>query len=143
MGNRTKTMETATCTCWLELRNERGDTLVEWATSRKYKIMNTTFQKKAGRGWRWNSPNGVTETEINYILINRTDVDTDVTVINQVNIGSDHRLVLVLRNIKLDVEVERKNLMTKWTLRVDANANRIKEDRIPSRIDTDSRYCKN
>ena len=29
-------METATGKCELELRNERGDTLVEWETSRKY-----------------------------------------------------------------------------------------------------------
>ena len=55
----------------LGLRKERGDTLVEWATSRKYKIMNTVFQKKAGRRWTWNSPNGVTKTEIDYILTNR------------------------------------------------------------------------
>ena len=27
-------------------RNERGDTLVEWATSKNFKIMNTQFQKK-------------------------------------------------------------------------------------------------
>ena len=43
-------METAMGKCGLELRNERDDTMVEWATSRKYKIMNTIFQKKAGIG---------------------------------------------------------------------------------------------
>ena len=53
--------------------------LVEWATSRKYKIMNTMVQKKAGRRWTWKSPNGVTKTEINYILTNRPDIVTDVT----------------------------------------------------------------
>ena len=35
------------------------------------------------------------------------DIITDVTVINQVNIGSDHRMFM--SNIKLDVDVERKN----------------------------------
>ena len=50
---------------------------------------------------------GVTKSEIDYILINRPDIVTDVTVINQVKIGSDHRLVM--SNIKLDVEIERKN----------------------------------
>ena len=34
------------------------------------------------------------------------DMATDVTVINQVNIGSGHRLVM--SNIKLDVKVVRK-----------------------------------
>ena len=49
IGKRTNTIETATGIFGLELRNERGDTLVEWATLRKYKIMNTMFQKKAER----------------------------------------------------------------------------------------------
>ena len=63
-------------------------------------------------------PNGLTKTEIDYILTNRPDIVTDVTVINQVNIGSDHRLVM--SNIKLDLGVERKQLMTKRPQRVDA-----------------------
>ena len=86
-------METATGTLWLELGNERGDTLVEWATSRKYKIMNIIYQKKAGRRWKWKSPNLVTKSEIDYILTNRPDIVTDVTVINRATIGNDHRLV--------------------------------------------------
>ena len=65
------------------MRKERDDTLVEWATSRKYKIMNTMFQKIAGRGWTWKSPNGVTKTEIDYVITHRPEIVTDVTVINQ------------------------------------------------------------
>ena len=49
LKNRTNPMETATGTFGLELRKERGDILLEWATSRKNTIMNTMFQKKAGR----------------------------------------------------------------------------------------------
>ena len=72
------------------------------------------FQKKAGR----KSPNGVMKAETDYILTNRPDIVTEVTVINQVNIGSDHRLVM--SNIKLDVEVERQTLMTKGPATADA-----------------------
>ena len=97
---RTNPMETATG------KKRKSDTLVEWATSRKYKIMNTIFQEKALRKWAWKSPSGVTKTEIYYILTNRPDVVTDVTVINQVNISTDH--ILILSNIKLDVEMENK-----------------------------------
>ena len=61
--------------------------------------------------------NGVTNTEIDYILTNRLDIVTYVTITNQVNIGSDHRMVM--NNIKLDIEVERKTLMTKRPPRVD------------------------
>ena len=98
IGNRTNPMKTATAKVGLELRNERGDTLVECATSRNYKIMNTMFQKKARRRWAWKNPNDVTKTDIDYILTNRPDITTDVTVINQVNIGCDHRMVM--NNIK-------------------------------------------
>ena len=64
VGKRTNPMEMATDQFGLELRNERGDTLVEWATSRKYNIMNTMFQKRAGRRLVWKNSNGVTKTEI-------------------------------------------------------------------------------
>ena len=129
IGKRANPMETAMGKCGRELRNESGDTLVEWAKLRKNKITNTMFQKKAGRRWTWKSPNGVTKTDINYILSNRSDIVTDVTVIDQVNIGSDHRLVM--SNIKLDVGVERKKMMTKCK----CHTNRIKEDIIPTRVE--------
>ena len=60
-------METATGTFELDFRNERGDTLVERATSRKYKTINTMIQKKAGKRWTWKSPNDVAKAEIDYI----------------------------------------------------------------------------
>ena len=45
------------------------------------------------------------KTDIDYILTNRLYIVTDVTVNNQINIGSEHGLVM--SNMKLDVEVER------------------------------------
>ena len=50
-------------------------------------------------------------TKIDYILTHRRDIITDATVINHVNTGSDHGMVMNI--IKLDVEVEMKQLMTK------------------------------
>ena len=76
------------------------------------------FQTKAGRRWTWKTPNGVTKTEIGYILIKWPDIVTDVTIINQSSIGIDHRLAT--SNIKLDLEGKRKTLMTKRPLKVDA-----------------------
>ena len=81
IGKRTSPVETAMGKFGFELRNERGDTLVERAASRKSKITNTVKNP-------------------------RPEVVIHVTVINQVNIGSDHRMAM--SNIKLDVEVERK-----------------------------------
>ncbi len=40
----------------------------------------------------WKCPNDVTNTEIDYSVTNRVDIVRDVTVINQVNIASDHSL---------------------------------------------------
>ena len=41
-------METAIGKCGFELKNERGDTLLNGKTQESTKIMNTMFQKKAG-----------------------------------------------------------------------------------------------
>ena len=68
VGGQTNTAERATECFGLGQRNERGDTLVEWATSKNLKIMNTQFQKKAGRRWTWRSPDGNTKNEIDYII---------------------------------------------------------------------------
>ena len=51
VGGHKNTSERATGCFGLGQRNERGDTLVEWATSQNFDIMNTQFQKKAGRRW--------------------------------------------------------------------------------------------
>ena len=72
------------------------------------KIMNTQFQKKAGRRWTWRSPDGNTKNEIDYIMIDKSSMVTDVTVINRVNIGSDHRMV-----ITLNTRAERRKLLNK------------------------------
>jgi len=54
------------------------------------------------------TPNGVTKTEIYYILTNRHIRNSHQ--INNVNNGSDHRMIM--SNIKSDVDVERKQLMS-------------------------------
>ena len=75
IGKGASPTEMATGNLGLECRNERGDTVIKWATSRKYKIKNTMLQKKAGRRWTWKRPKFTR---------------------------------LVMSNIKLDLDVERK-----------------------------------
>ena len=79
---------------WASEMKEEIDTLVEWATSKNFKIMNTQFQKKAGRIWTWRSPDGNTKNEIDYIMTDTPSMVTDVTVMNRINIGSDHMMVM-------------------------------------------------
>ena len=68
---------TATGKCGLEIRNETFNTLVDWATSRKYNIMNTVFRKKAGKRCTWKNPNGLTKINIYWTLTNRPDIVTE------------------------------------------------------------------
>ena len=106
VGGQTNTAERATGCFGLGQRNERGDTLVEWATSDNFKITNTQFQKKAGRRWTWRSPDGHTKNEIDYIMTDKPSMVTDVTVINRINIGSERRMLMGC--IALNTRVERK-----------------------------------
>ena len=75
--------------------------------------MNTQFQKKADRRWIWRSPDGNTKNEIDYIMTDKPSMVTDVTVINRVNIGSDHRMVM--GSITLNTRAERWKLLNKNT----------------------------
>ena len=75
--------------------------------------MNTQFQKKAGRRWIWRSPDGNTKNEIDYIMTDKPSIVTDVTVINRVNIGSDH--MMVMGSITLNTRAERRKLLNKNT----------------------------
>ena len=77
----------------LGTRNTRGDSLINFAESHQLKIMNTFFKKRLHRWWPWISPNGVTRNEIGYILTDKPQTFTDVSVINSFNTGSDHRMI--------------------------------------------------
>ena len=127
VGGQTNTSEKATGCFGLGQRNERGDTLVEWATSNNFKIMNTQFQKKAGRRWTWRSPDGHTRNEIDYIMTDKPSMVNDVTVFNRINIGSDHRMVM--GSITLNTISERRKLLNKNTrTRVDTQMIGTKKD---------------
>ena len=119
--------ERATGCFGLGQRNERGHTLVEWATSKNFKIINTQVQNKAGRRWTWRSPDGNTKNEIDYITTDEPSMVTDVTVINSVNIGSDH--MMIMGSITLNTRAERRKLLNKNTRpRVDTQMIGTKKD---------------
>jgi hypothetical protein len=85
-------------------RNDRGDKLIDFAICNKLKIMNTFFKKSVSRRWTWKSPNGQTKNEIDIILKNKPNIIEDVKVLNRVNVGSDHRMLLC--KIKVDTRLE-------------------------------------
>ena len=79
--------------------------------------MNTRFPKKAGRRWTWRSPDGSpdghTKNEIAYIMTDKPSTVTEVTVMNRINNGSDH--MMVLGSITLNTRAERRKLLNKNT----------------------------
>ena len=77
----------------LGTRNARGDSLINFTVRHQLKIMNIVFKRSPNRRWTWISPNGHTKNEIDFILTNRPHTFTDVSVINSLNTGSDHRMV--------------------------------------------------
>ena len=92
-------------------RNERGDKLINFAETYGLKIANTFFQKREGRKWTWKSPDGKTKNEIDFIMTDKIDNIKDVTVINKVDIGSDHRMVAC--RTKFNFRLERNKMILK------------------------------
>ena len=92
-------------------RNERGDMLVNFAERNGLKITNTFFQKRKGRKWTWKSPNGTAKNEIDYIVTDKIENIKDVTVVNKVDVGSDHRMVAC--RAKFEFQRERNRMILK------------------------------
>ncbi|KAK5642795.1 hypothetical protein RI129_008962 [Pyrocoelia pectoralis] len=77
----------------LDERNDRGNMLTHFLKDQKLFAMNTFYDKKSQRKWRWIGPNnGQTKNEIDYILSSKK-LSQDVTVLNSFNTGSDHRII--------------------------------------------------
>jgi hypothetical protein len=76
-----------------DVRNERGQILVDFCETRRFVIGNSLFKKADRRRWTWRSANGRDFNEIDFILCNHREIFSDVTVLNKFATGSDHRLV--------------------------------------------------
>jgi hypothetical protein len=98
-------------------RNERGDRLIEFATSRKLYIANSKFQKRENRKWTWRSPDGTTKNEIDFIMTSKESIIENLTVLNRVNTGSDHRLVRARFNFRTGID--RAKLVKSQTPKID------------------------
>eukprot|EP00057_Strongylocentrotus_purpuratus_P009229 XP_011663703.1 PREDICTED: uncharacterized protein LOC105438068 [Strongylocentrotus purpuratus] len=86
-------------------RNRRGERMIEFAMEHKLKVTNTYFKKHKSRYWTWESPNGVTKNQIDFILSNQRGIIKNCEVITNVDIASDHRMVRV--NISINKKLAR------------------------------------
>ena len=84
--------------------NERGEKLLNFCLNNNLVIANTmTYKRKAKHQWTWESPDGVTKNQIDYVLVNkkwRTSI-TSCRAFPGADIGSDHQLLLAGARIKL------------------------------------------
>ena len=74
-------------------RNRRGETMIEFAAQHSLVITNTCFKKNVNRYWTWESPNGNTKNQIDFILSSQRGIVKNCEVITSVDIASDHRMV--------------------------------------------------
>ncbi|KAL0852521.1 hypothetical protein ABMA27_017001 [Loxostege sticticalis] len=95
-------------------RNARGQLLAGFMEKEGLFMMNSFFRKPKQRKWTWLHPNGVIKNEIDFILSTKRHIFNDVSVINAVKTGSDHRMVRGTLNLR--IKLERCRLM-KSTLR--------------------------
>ena len=96
------------------VRNERGARLVNFATSHGLKILNSFFKKRPNRKWTWESPNGDTKNEIDFIMFHGREYFTDVEVLNNFEFDSDHRIVR--GSMRFNEKMERSRKMMKYHL---------------------------
>lgn len=80
-------------------RNERGEKLKEWLWQQGLCACNSLFSKNKNKKWTWKSPDGKTKNEIDFILTNKKAIVEDVSVLNNFEYNSDHRLVRAIVKI--------------------------------------------
>lgn len=74
-------------------RNSNGQKLIDFVQEHNLCIMNSFYNKKKNRKWTWIAPGGKVKNEIDFIITNKPKLFMDVSVINQFNFDTDHRLV--------------------------------------------------
>lgn len=93
----------------LGIRNQRGDMLINYLNKENLYCLNTFFKKPQQRKWTWESPDGKTKNEIDFILANSRKICTDVSVLNRFDTNSDHRLVRA--SLSFNLKTERNKLI--------------------------------
>ncbi|CAD6191447.1 unnamed protein product [Caenorhabditis auriculariae] len=92
VGSKTST-ESSLGSHGIGVRNDRGNTLVDFCEANGLRIWNTYFKKRGTKKWTWKSPDGVTKNCIDYVIADRRCPIYDVDVIANLHFDTDHRLV--------------------------------------------------
>ncbi|XP_044766144.1 craniofacial development protein 2-like [Coccinella septempunctata] len=113
IGMKQDTAETSLGNFGLPGRNERGEIMLDYLLQNNLFQMNSFYKKILNRRWTWQSPDGRTKNEIDYIITDKKRIVKDVTVLNRFSMGSDHRLVRA--KVVIDIDKERHRMVKKRT----------------------------
>lgn len=75
------------------IRSRNGERIVSIAQENNLALLNSFFKKNPSRKWTWKSPDGLYCNEIDLIASNQLKYFKDVTVLNQFNFNTNHRMV--------------------------------------------------
>ena len=84
-------------------RNERGDSLVDFCIGNELVVANTLFQQHPRRLYTWQSPDGKTRNQIDFILIKKRwkSAVRIAKTLPGADVGSDHQLLIANVRVKL------------------------------------------
>lgn len=74
-------------------RSKNGKRLVNFALENRLSILNSFYKRKPSKKWTWISPNGQHKNEIDFIMSNNRKAFKNVSIINNLNFNTDHRMV--------------------------------------------------
>ncbi|KAH7694118.1 endonuclease-reverse transcriptase, partial [Aphelenchoides avenae] len=76
-----------------ETRNEPGHRMSSFAEAQQLYVANGFFPKPIQKRWTWQSADGVTRSEVDYVLCDDMRTVTNVEVLSRFDARSDHRIV--------------------------------------------------
>ncbi|KAH7691316.1 reverse transcriptase [Aphelenchoides avenae] len=99
-----------------EERNEAGQRMVTFAEANKLYVTNTFYQKPRKKRWTWQSADGVTRSELDYILCDNKNCVLNVETLARFEARSDHKIVRATLNLDLPKVKRDKALAAKRKL---------------------------
>lgn len=104
-------------------RNERGEMLLDFCTENELFVANSNFQHHVRRLYTWQSPNGHTRNQIDYVLVQQRWKSSvrDAKTYPGLDCGSDHNALVAEVSLKLKKVLKNKPKDNRWHL--------IKEDK--------------
>ncbi|XP_069985524.1 craniofacial development protein 2-like [Penaeus vannamei] len=122
LGKKRDGLETPLGPYGFELRNDKEEKLINITLNNNLKIANTFFKKRDGRRWTWESPDRKTQNEIDFIVTDKLNIIKDISTMNKIDVGSDHRFLKA--TVELDAKLERKKSMNR-----NINYNNLKQNK--------------